>query len=133
MVAWRVTVVLGSARMLEVSTSDNSTEHHACCCDPGCGEVVVGETHKTCRNKLLLKVGSRWQERQRVRSLGGDAACFPDICHNDDCRVLVRLPCGFVSAVEDGKSHCRIEMYGVAPIVSHTSKNDRGLPHVHPG
>ena len=40
---------------------------------------------------------------------------FPDRCHSDDWRVLVRCPHGFVSVAAVGKPHGKIEIRSVTP------------------
>ena len=69
----------------------------------------------------LLRV--KVQGCQRVRSLGGDAACFPAPVTLMIGANSCACPSGFVSVAGDGKPQCRIETCGVAPIVNHDTDN----------
>ena len=102
---WVIVCGSGVCRDLLYPTGNNSTEHYACDVDPHYAEVVVGGTHKTCRNNCCFGYevveGQGFTDVNECVLWGVSAACF------------VRLPRWFR---EDGKSHCRIEMCGVAPI-----------------
>ena len=114
----------GVCRDLPTLTSNSSTVHHACDGDPGCAKVAVRGTHKTCSNRHSL--GYEGVEGQGGMDVNECVLWLPRHLSQRRGANLCACPCGFVSAVEDGKSFCRIEMCGVAPIGNHVLKNEAG-------
>ena len=130
---WENNCGAGVCRDLSNPTS-KSTEHCACDCGPGYAEVVVGGTHKTCRNNCSLGYegvqGQGCKDVNECFRWGGNAASFPGAWHNDVGAYSCTCPSGSVSVAEDCKPHCRSEVCGKAPIGKHASENGTGnMPH----
>ena len=66
----------------------------------------MGGTRKTYRNNCSF--GFEGVEDQGCKAV--TEGVLLGACRNDDWRLLVRCPSGFVSVAEDGKQQCRIEM-----------------------